>query len=214
MDHAPDRALAARVLVHGALAVAIAAVIAACTLNPSPTGPSTTTNPAGTPGASTSSTGPSATVTEPTPIPTPPGESPSAASCAAVSLAARVTVWDSAAGSRIAHVELTNKGSTACSVPGLLRADLVDGGKDVLIHGAPVAATAPVVVAAGATVSTDVRVANYCGPDAVPPVTISFELPASAGTVVAAPVSPVDRTGVPPCSGSTVPGTVEMQPWT
>jgi hypothetical protein len=128
-------------------------------------------------------------------------------------LAAKITVWDSAAGSRIAHVEMTNSGSSACSVPGLLRADLVDGGKDVLIHGAPVAASVPVVVGAGATVSTDVRVANYCGPDPVPPVTVSFELPASGGSVVATPVSPVDRTGVPPCNGSTVPGTVEMQPW-
>jgi hypothetical protein len=43
-------------------------------------------------------------------------------------------------------------------------------------------------------------------------VTVAFVF-GNAARVVAAPVSPTDLDGVPPCFGSTGSAVIEMQPW-
>lgn len=139
--------------------------------------------------------------------------------CDPARLAARITLWEGAAGSRIAHVELTNAGTVACLLPSTARPQLVDGKGSVLIDGnasaspSAAATSAPALtMSAGGVVKALVRAGNYCGPAASAPVTVAFVL-AGGGRFVATPFSPTDA-GVPPClgaAGST--GTVEMQPW-
>jgi hypothetical protein len=159
----------------------------------------------------------------PSPIPSAaasPSVAATAGPCDPAKLAARITLWEGAAGSRIAHVELTNAGSAACLLPGTARPQLVDGKGSVLIDGAAPASpspaasapTATLALAAGGVVKTLVRAGNYCGPAATAPVSPAFVL-ASGGRFVATPVSPTDA-GVPPCLGAPgSAGTVEMQPW-
>jgi len=142
------------------------------------------------------------------------------ASCRAKDLAGRILAWDGAAGSRIAELELENTAAITCTVaePSALR--LIAGGGTILIDSSTITgdvAPAPdgpaVTVAAGKSIQTDVRVANYCGPTPESPIGISLSLPGSGGTVVAksAPgVSSADA--VPPCNGPVGPE-IEMNGW-
>lgn len=166
---------------------------------------------------------PSATVPTPTETPTPsetpagtptPTEVPTTGPCdPATSLAARITAWDGAAGSRFAAVTLTNTGPAICTVPALWRPQLVDGAGNVLIDGAPPGPSATLGMSPGGTLGTSVRVSNYCGPAPVAPVTVAFVLPDSSGRIVASPLSPTDTSGVPPCLGPTTPPEIEMEAW-
>jgi hypothetical protein len=132
--------------------------------------------------------------------------------CDNATLAARITLWEGAAGHRIAHVELTNTGSSACVVQATLRPQLVDGNRSVLIDGAAPAGSDPLLtLAPGKTLKTLVQDGNYCGPAPVAPVSVAFVL-ADGNHVLAAPVSPTDAT-VPPCLGSGSKADIEMQPW-
>jgi len=132
--------------------------------------------------------------------------------CDNATLAARITLWEGAAGHRIAHVELTNTGSSACVVRATLRPQLVDGNRSVLIDGAAPAGSDPLLtLAPGKTLKTLVQDGNYCGPAPVAPVSVAFVL-ADGSYVLAAPVSPTDAT-VPPCLGSGSKADIEMQPW-
>ncbi len=158
--------------------------------------------------APTPTPAPTATA-QPTPSPTP---DPASLSCAPGQLAARITLWEGAAGHRIAHVELTNAGSGACTIRAMSKPQLVDGNGSVLIDGVDPSASKLLVVAAGDVLKTLVQDANYCGPDPVAPVSVAFVL-SSGGRIVATPVSPTDVT-VPPCNGAPgSAGDIEMQPW-
>jgi hypothetical protein len=132
--------------------------------------------------------------------------------CTPSRVAARITLWEGAAGHRIAHVELKNVGADPCKVPSLERPQLLDGHGAVLINGASPAASTLLTVAPGATLKTLVQDGNYCGAAPAAPVTVAFVLP-SGQKIVAAPVSPTDAT-VPPCNGAGSPADIQMQPWT
>ena len=144
--------------------------------------------------------------------PAEPSASPAVVSCLPSALAARITLWEGAAGHRIAHVALTNQGSGACTIPTVGRPQLVDGHGDVLIDGKTAHAGGSLTLAPGETAQTLVQAGNYCGPDPAPPVSVAFVLTGS-DRVVASPLSPGDAT-VPPCLGTGQPADVEMQPWT
>jgi hypothetical protein len=190
--------------------VVVALVIAVVWLGrpgPGPSGvvgssPSTLPTPTATPLTTPS---PSAT-TAPTPSP-----APTTGACDAVTLHARITLWEGAAGHRIAHLELTNTGSSACRVRTMATPQLVDGQGSVLIDGSTSPASGFLTVAPGGVLKTLVQAGNYCGPTPVPPVSVAFVL-SDGGRIVAMPVSPTDAT-LPPCLGSGSPATVEMQPW-
>lgn len=158
----------------------------------------------------TASPVPSATPTAaPTPSPTPV---PTAGPCDPAKLAARITLWEGAAGNRIATVELTNAGSSPCTMPSLDRPQLVDGHGSVLIDGSKPTGSGRLTVAPGDVLSTLVDDANYCGPTPVAPVTIAFVLD-GGGRFVATPASPTDAT-VPPCNGGPgSAGDISMHAW-
>jgi hypothetical protein len=155
---------------------------------------------------------PSPTV-PPTPTPTPsPSPTPTPIGrCDPANLAARITLWEGAAGHRIAHVELTNAGSARCTVRSMAKPQLVDGNGSVLIDGVAPAASKALTVAPGGVLKTLVQDANYCGPDPVAPVSVAFVL-TDGGRIVATPFSPTDAT-VPPCNGAGSAADIEMQPW-
>ncbi len=155
---------------------------------------------------------PVATASPPSTSPTPGGSI--ARACDAASLAARITGWEGAAGHRIATVELKNTGSELCTIPALLQPQLVDGKGAVLIDGKAPQASQTVTVSSGAALKALVQDGNYCGAAPAAPVTVAFVLPSGAGRILAAPLSPTDTSGVPPCSGSPgSPGDIEMRPW-
>lgn len=176
-----------------------AAVVA--TLAPSLSAAAT---PAATP-ATTPAVTPAVTP-EPTPTATP------VAPCDPAHLAARITLWEGAAGQRIAHLELTNASTSPCTVPSVERPQLVDGHGAVLIDGAAPASPDPVLtMAPGGVLKTLAQDGNYCGPAPAAPISIAFVL-ASGGRFVATPFSPTDVT-VPPCNGPGLPADISMQPW-
>lgn len=192
----------------------LALVLAACSSAGSPVPSATavaTTSASPSPSASAApSIAPAASV------------APTTGPCDPARLAARITLWEGAAGSRIAHVEVTNTGALVCLLPAMARPQLVDGKGSVLIDGAPAASPspaataapppAPLLVAAGGVLKSLVRASNYCGPAATAPVSLAFVL-ASGGRFVATPFSPTDG-GVPPCLGAPgSAGTTEMQAW-
>jgi hypothetical protein len=160
--------------------------------------PSATPTPTATPTASTT-----ATATAPA----------TAGPCDPATLAARITQWEGATGHRIASVELTNTGSTECTVAALLQPQLVDGNGAVLIDSPAPAASADLSVTPGGVLKTLVQDGNYCGPAPVAPVSVAFVFPGGLGRIVATPLSPTDTTGVPPCLGPPgSAGDIEMQP--
>jgi hypothetical protein len=164
-------------------------------------------------GIPTASPSPSPIATpSPTAMPT-PTPVPTIGPCAPADLAARITLWEGATGHRIAHVEVTNRGSGSCELTALDRPQLVDGLGSVLIDSAAPAASDTLTISPGDVLTTLVQDDNYCGPDAVAPVTVAFVLPEGKGRFVATPFSPTDLGGVPPCLGAGSAGIIEMQPW-
>jgi hypothetical protein len=137
--------------------------------------------------------------------------------CLPEDLSLQVTMWEGAAGHRIATVVMTNSGSAPCNTLALDRPQLVQGaeGANVLINGAPPEPSATLTLAAGGTLQTLVQDSNYCGPDvSTGPVTVAFILSSGTGRVVAAPVSATDLDGIPPCNATPgSAGTIEMHPW-
>jgi len=165
--------------------------------------PSTSPSPSAAPAAT-----PSADASAMIPTPTP---APAVGPCEPAALAARIILWEGAAGHRIADVELTNTGSSPCTVSATSKLELVDGGGSVLIDGPSPPASALVTVTTGEVLTTLVDTSNYCGPAPVEPVTVAFVL--AGGRLVATPVSATDAT-VPPCLG--LPGSageIQMHPW-
>jgi len=199
-------------------AVAIVAVVALAGLfvgrpgpSPDPGGLPSPTSLASTPVAvATVSPAPTVLVTPsptPTAIVTP---EPTVGPCDPTNLAARITSWEGAAGSRIASVSLVNGGPVACLFEAKNHPQLIDGG-GVLIDGRNPATTPVLTFEPGATVTTFVSAANYCGAPPVPPVSVAFIL-GDGQRIVAAPADASDE-AVPPCNGPGQPGTIEMHPW-
>jgi len=166
---------------------------------------------------------PTATPSQPAPTPVvatlPPTAPPTLAptpeppaACDVAHLSARLTAWSGAAGSRIASVTLVNQGAVACLLAVEERAQLVDGHGSVLINGTAPSHPSTIEVAAGGTVSTDIEAANYCGGNPVAPVTVAFQFE-GGDRLVADAYSPTDTSGIPPCNGSTLPGSITMHPW-
>jgi hypothetical protein len=152
---------------------------------------------------------PSATPT-PTAAPTPTPK-PTIGACAPAALAAKITMWEGAAGSRIADVEVTNTGRVACMLEKLERPQLIDGAGRVLIDGSAPKTGGVLELAPGGRVTTLVEASNYCGAAPVPPVRVAFIL-RDGKRFVAAPPTPTDAT-VPPCNGPGQPAAIGMQPW-
>jgi hypothetical protein len=162
---------------------------------------------------------PSATAS-PSPTPTPsatpkatpkPTVAPTTGACDPAKLAARITMWEGAAGSRIAQIEMTNMGSSPCTVRAMERPQLVDGQGKVLINGAAPGASATLTMAPGGVLKTEIEDSNYCGAAPKAPVTVAFVLN-DGRKIVAAPLSPTDVT-VPPCNGAGQPAQISMKPW-
>jgi len=143
-----------------------------------------------------------------TPRPTP---KPTVGPCSPNELSARITLWEGAAGSRIAHVELRNTGARPCIVEAMDRPQLVDGHGSVLIDGPAAGPSASLTVAAGEVLQALVEDSNYCGPSPAAPVTVRFVL-RDGQRITAAPLSPSDAT-VPPCNGAGSPSSISMRPW-
>jgi hypothetical protein len=198
------------------LLVGIGLVVAGCgataTPLPSPSPAVASPSPATSPAPSTSP----AASPSPSPLPSPspaPSSVLTLGACAPATLVARITLWEGAAGQRIAHVEVTNTGPT-CTLPAMARPQLVEDHGAVLINGAGPATSALLTVGAGGLLKTLVQAGNYCGPAPTAPVTVAFVLAGGTGRVVALPVSATDTSGVPPCLGAPgSAGSIEMHPW-
>jgi len=124
---------------------------------------------------------------------------------------AKITMWEGAAGSRIADVEVANTGRVACLLEKLERPQLIDAAGRVLIDGTPPTAGGVLELAPGARATTLVDASNYCGAAPVPPVRVAFVL-RDGKRFVAGPPTPTDAT-VPPCNGPGQPAAIGMQPW-
>jgi hypothetical protein len=144
------------------------------------------------------------------PAETTPSPSPTTGPCGPENVAAAITMWEGAAGHRIAHVDLTNDRSDPCFLETMARPQLVDGNGSVLIDGASPASSKSVLVNPGDVLRTLVQAGNYCGPAPARWVSVAFVL-SDGGSIVASPESPTDRT-VPPCLGAAEPATIDMQP--
>ena len=202
------------------LLVGIGLMVAGCgasaTALPSPSlavaSPSPAPSPSPSPAPSMSPAASPNPSSLPSPSP-PPSAVPSIGACAPATLVARTTLWEGAAGQRIAHVEVTNTGPT-CTLPGMAQPQLVEGHGAVLINGALPATSALLTVGPGRLLKTLVQAGNYCGPAPAAPVTVAFVLAGGIGRVVALPVSATDTSGVPPCLGAPgSAGNIEMHPW-
>ncbi len=189
------------------LVVASALALGACS--------SPAATPTATPTATPMPSLPTVAPATPTPPP-PPTATPVAAipTCTGTELAARILDWQGAAGSRIAHVQVTNAGTAPCRMKALDRPQLVDGHGSVLIDGAAPATSATLTLLAGAVLKTSVDAANYCGPTPVAPVSLAFVFPGGSVRFVATALAPTDTSGLPPCLGSPgSAGTISMQAW-
>ena len=140
-----------------------------------------------------------------------PTATPKIGACTPAALAAKITLWEGAAGSRIAHVEVTNSGRDACTLEKLERPQLIDGADRVLIEGTAPTSGGVIDLSPGARATTLVEASNYCGATPVPPVRIAFVM-RDGNRFVAAPPTSTDAT-VPPCNGPGQPAVIGMQPW-
>jgi hypothetical protein len=170
------------------------------------------TLPAATPPAATPQATPAPTSTPPAETP-PPASPPvdGVAACDPADLVAHITLWEGAAGSRIAHVEVTNSGTATCRLETTERPSIFDGNGTVLIRGTSPSTVHELALPAGATATTLVETSNYCGPDPAAPVTIHFRM-SNGDQFVASPVDRTDAT-VPPCNGASQPAAIDMHPW-
>lgn len=153
-----------------------------------------------------------APTTAATPVVTPKPTVAPLLACRQTDLTAVVTRWDGAAGNRIATVVLTNMTTSPCQLQTMDHPQLVDGAGTVLIDGGDPTTPGLLTLAPGATVSTELDDANYCGPAAKAPVTVAFVF-TNGDKLVAKPLTASDMTGLPDCLGPGGPGVITMHPW-
>jgi Protein of unknown function (DUF4232) len=166
--------------------------------------------PAPSPTASLAAVVPTATPA-PTPTPTPKPTATPIAPCATNHLVIRITLWDGAAGSRTAHLDLKNVSTAPCTVQSIAKPQLVDGHGTALINGTAPTSYSQLTVAPGGTLTTLAQDSNYCGPAPTAPVSVALVL-ADGRRIIATPFSPTDTT-VPPCNGPGQPAAISMHPW-
>jgi hypothetical protein len=194
--------------------VAVAAIVLgqpgpSATVGSSPSAPAASSAPSA-PASVTAVASPSVPAVASPSVTPAPSSRPTVGPCDPASLAARIKSWEGAAGSRIANVSLVNGGPVACLFEARNHPQLVDG-RGVLIDGRDPATTPVLTLEPGATVTTIVSAANYCGAPPVPPVSVAFVL-GDGRRIVAEPAEASDE-AVPPCNGPGQPGTIEMHPW-
>jgi hypothetical protein len=196
------------------LVVALVAAFAVLGNRPSQSGPAGLPTASPSPSPSVAVAIPAPPTPEPTstaaPTPTPTPTPSVLATCNPADLTTQITMWEGAAGSRIAHVQLTNNGSATCGTPDTWQPELVDGQGRTLIEGKPSTTTTSITLPARQTVTTLVLVGNYCGPTPAAPVSVAFVV--DGARLTAAPESATDTT-TPPCNGPGQPGSIEMQRW-
>ena len=192
-----------RVLIMG-IGLVVAGCGATATPSPSPSPAVASPSPAPSPAPSMS---PSASPS-PSPLPSPspaPSAVPTIGACAPAALVARITLWEGAAGQRIAHVEVTNTGPT-CTLSAMAQPQLVESHGAVLINGAVPATSALLTVGAGGLLKTLVQAGNYCGP-AEPALVVPLvpgpmiPLPATNSAVSSPLAQPMTVAGVGLCLG-------------
>ena len=155
-----------------------------------------------------------------TPQPAASAAPASTETCRPNDLSGRILAWDGAAGSRIAEVELRNTAGADCTIAELTALRLVAADGTVLIDSSEIVGTPPIApdapattVAAGGSIRTDVRVANYCGDLPKGAIGVSFSFARPSGTVVALPGADVSSAdAIPPCNGPIGPE-IEMNGW-
>jgi hypothetical protein len=208
----------------GATAIVLAIAVAGVWLGRPTSEPSTGGSPSVPPQPSSSALTAAATTepttepstaptTAPSTVPTPnPTPRPTIGPCGLDSLAAHITLWEGAAGSRIAHVQLAVVRGGPCDVATMPTPQLVDRHGVVLIQGTQPPAGPNLTMTAGNVASTMVEVGDYCGPTPAFPLSVAFVF-GDGLRIVATPVS-ADDTTVPPCNSSPgAPGTIDMHPW-
>lgn len=211
----------ARVFAGIVLAVGLGSALLFVALRPTPGGiggqaspppaVGSSSTPSASPTGSPAATPPPSEATVPTPAPTPTSAT-TIAPCDPADLTARITLWEGAAGHRIANVELTNAASGPCVVRAMAKPQLVDANGSILIDGATPAVSSALTIGSGGMLKTLVQDGNYCGPAPAAPVSIAFIL-SGGGRIVATPFSATDGT-VPPCLGTPgSAGSIEMHPW-
>jgi hypothetical protein len=156
----------------------------------------------------TPSTPSASPTTSPSPSAT-PSVRPSPTLNPCIRLSAPIT-WEGAAGHRIAHITLTNRGDGECVIGEFERVQYVDGTNRVLIEGP--ASAGLLTIPAHSSVSTLVQIGNFCGPTPLQPVGFIF-VKAEGILIVGSDASQADMS-VPPCISSSASATIEMQPWT
>lgn len=142
----------------------------------------------------------------------PPSAPPSAgaAACRIDELQGQVVGWEGAAGSSMATVTLRSTAAAACRVMDYQLA-LVDGaGRGLaLIVGTDI--LPGFTIEPGQTATTVVQASNYCLA-ATPREPVSLRLDGAPDDVVFEPASD-GSSGVPPCNGPGLPGSISQQPW-
>jgi hypothetical protein len=195
--------------------VAVAAIVLgqpgpSATVGSSPSAPTASSAPSA-PASVTAVASPSVPAVASPSVTPAPSSRPTVGPCDPASLAARIKSWEGAAGSRIATVELTNRGTASCLLEATDRPQLVDGAGTVRIDGTSPATTKHLTLAPGDVVTTLVEASNDCNPEPVPPISVAFVF-ADGQRLVAEPLSPTDTTD-PPCNGAGSPATIDMHPW-
>jgi hypothetical protein len=155
----------------------------------------------------------------PTPVPT-PKPTPTTGPCNGASLTITLTLqggqaWQSSAGHEIASFLLTNTGSVACLVSSRSQPLLLNGDGSILISGPNPGSPAALLVPPNGTLRSSVQTGNLCAPPPLlAPIQVAFVMPGT-GLVYAAPASPTDMGGIPPCNGdNSVPsGDIVMTSW-
>jgi len=145
---------------------------------------------------------------EPTPTAVPGGVE----ACAAANLTGHITAWDGAAGHRIASIAVKNAAATPCSLPQVLRPALVDSDGHALIVGSVVSQVAQISVPAGATATSMVDMANYCGAAPTGTLEIRLYLPDETSISLSVIGDSASAPDPPPCSGAKAAASIQMQP--
>lgn len=155
--------------------------------------------------------GPSQTTAATDPGATPTSVPGAVDACVPAGLSAEINAWEGAAGHRIATVKVTNTGAEPCSVPRYFRPALVDENGHGLIVSQSMPEPAPITLPAGASGTTMVDMANYCGTAPTAPLLLRLYLAsddaveAKPGASVSEPIDP------PPCNGPSAPAEIQIQ---
>lgn len=173
-----------------ALAVAVAAVLVACSPSPVIT-PVPTVAP-------TPTVTPTATVAPPSAAPTPAATPVAGApDCEPADLKASHGLVEGAAGSRLTTVVLTS--AINCSIDAFPAMGLRDASGASLV-GAASSGPGRLDLAAGGVYETNVRLANWCAPD--PDFPLALEVVLGADELPVTGTSFPEQGDLPPCSGA------------